>query len=121
MVMAAISPGSIISSPDQVNPYAKTEVQNSTPQAAEDAKKYVKSQQTDTVTISAQALKMADDKSSDAKEIADKKTERADESAKDLMVKKKADQKAEQADQTAKELAAKQKADKSYSMVSYRA
>ena len=60
-VMAALSPNSILASPIQVNPQAITDIQNSAPQAAQDAQKAAKVAQTDTITISAQALKMADD------------------------------------------------------------
>ncbi|MFZ4859388.1 MAG: hypothetical protein ACOYL3_23680 [Desulfuromonadaceae bacterium] len=47
----------------------------SVPQAAQDARKPVKSAQTDTVNISAQALKMADDKVASARDEAKKADE----------------------------------------------
>ena len=72
MVMAALSPSSVLASPVQVNPQVKTDLQYSAPQVAEDAQKAAKKVQTDTVTISAQALKMADDKNADAKAVYDK-------------------------------------------------
>jgi hypothetical protein len=62
MAMAALSPNSVLASPIQVNPQVRTDLQTSAPQAAEDALKAAKTVQTDTITISAQALKMADDK-----------------------------------------------------------
>lgn len=76
MAMAALSPGSVLASPIQVNPQVKVDLQSSEPQVAQDAQKAAKVVQTDTVTISPQALKMADDKNAVAKEIADKKDER---------------------------------------------
>jgi len=75
MAMAALSPNSILASPIQVNPQVKTDIQDSAAQAAQDAQKTAKVAQTDTVTISAQALKMADDKDSAAKRVADRKDE----------------------------------------------
>lgn len=68
MVMAALSPSSVLASPVQVNPQVKLDLQTSAQQAAQDAQKSAKSVQTDTVTISTQALKMADDRNVDAKE-----------------------------------------------------
>lgn len=68
MAIASLSPNSVLASPIQVNPQVKTDLQLSVPQVAEDAQKAAKAAQTDTVTISAQALKMADDKDAAAKE-----------------------------------------------------
>lgn len=75
MVMAALSPNSVLATPLQVNPQARAEQQTSAPQVAQDAQKAAKAVQTDTITISAQALKMADDKNIAAKEAADKRDE----------------------------------------------
>ncbi len=61
-VMAALSPNSVLASPDQVNQQIKGDLQASVPQVAQNAQKTAKIAQTDTITISAQALKMADDK-----------------------------------------------------------
>ena len=72
MAMAALSPSSVLASPIQVNPQVKTDLQVSVPQVAEDAQKAAKAAQTDTITISAQALKMADDRNVVAKEAADR-------------------------------------------------
>ena len=72
MAMAALSPNSVLASPIQVNPQVRTDLQASLPQVAQDAQKTAKTAQTDTITISPQALKMADDKNIVAKEAADK-------------------------------------------------
>jgi hypothetical protein len=68
MAMAALSPNSVLASPIQVNPQVRSDLQGSAPQVAQDAQKTAKVAQTDTITISAQALKMADDKNVAAKE-----------------------------------------------------
>ncbi|MDD2733022.1 MAG: hypothetical protein PHF56_03705 [Desulfuromonadaceae bacterium] len=67
MAMAALSPNSVLASPIQVNPQVRSDIQGSAPQTAQDAQKTAKVAQTDTITISAQALKMADDKNAAAK------------------------------------------------------
>jgi hypothetical protein len=78
MAMAALSPNSVLASPVQVNPQVKTDLQSTLPQADQDGQKAVKKAQTDTVTISAQALKMADDKNADSKEVNNKTNQRKD-------------------------------------------
>ncbi|MDD2539793.1 MAG: hypothetical protein PHH28_01970 [Desulfuromonadaceae bacterium] len=75
MAMAALSPNSVLASPIQVNPQITADLQSSVPQGTQDAQKAAKAVQTDTVTISSQALKMADDKNAVAKETARKKDE----------------------------------------------
>lgn len=70
MVMAAMSPSSVLASPIQVNPQVRSDLQGSVPQVAQDAQKTAKVAQTDTITISAQALKMADDKNAAAEKAA---------------------------------------------------
>ena len=75
MAMAALSPSIVLASPIQVNPQVSTDLQTSEPQAAQDAQKIAKSAQTDTITISAQALKMADEKSVLAEKTANKTDE----------------------------------------------
>lgn len=75
MAIAALSPNSVLASPIQVNPQVKTDLQASAPQVAQNAQQTAKSVQTDTVTISPQALKMADDKNAFAKEAANKADE----------------------------------------------
>ena len=76
MTIASLSPNSVLASPIQVNPQVKTDLQASAPQAAQDALQTTKSTQTDTVTISPQALKMADDKNALAKETSNKADEK---------------------------------------------
>ncbi|NTV50005.1 MAG: hypothetical protein HGB32_07135 [Geobacteraceae bacterium] len=76
MAIGSLSPNSVLASPIQVNPQVKTDLQSSAPQAAQDAQKTAKSTQTDTVTISPQALKMADDKNALAKEASNKADEK---------------------------------------------
>lgn len=84
MAIASLSPSSVLASPIQVNPQVKTDQQISVPQVAEDSQKAAKAVQTDTITISPQALKMADDKNAAAKETAKKaEDERAVQSARD--------------------------------------
>lgn len=68
MVMAALSPNSILASPGHVNPQVRADLQTSEPQTAQNAEKTAATVQTDTVTISAQALKMAGDRNTVAKE-----------------------------------------------------
>jgi hypothetical protein len=58
MAMASLSPSSVLASAIQVSPQVKTDLQTSVPQVAQDAQKTEKTAQTDTVTISPQALKM---------------------------------------------------------------
>lgn len=72
MSIASLSPNSVLAAPVEVNPQVKNDLQTSPAQVAEDARKVAKTAQTDTVTISALALKMADDKDAAAKEAADK-------------------------------------------------
>jgi hypothetical protein len=77
MAMAALSPNSVMASPVQVNPQiSRTELQNSAPQVAQEAQKVVKTAQTDTVTISAQALKMADGNDTETGAVSNKAEER---------------------------------------------
>jgi hypothetical protein len=75
MVMAALSPNSILASPAHVNPQVKADLQTSAPQVAQNAEKAAKTAQTDTITISPQALKMADSNNAAVKEAADKADE----------------------------------------------
>ncbi|MDD2310232.1 MAG: hypothetical protein PHH91_11675 [Desulfuromonadaceae bacterium] len=75
MTLAALSPNSILAAPIQVNPQVKSDQQASAPQVDQDAQKAIKTAQTDTVTISPQALKMADDKNAAAEEAANKRDE----------------------------------------------
>ena len=75
MAMATLSPSSVLASPIQVNPQVKSDLQSSVPQVAQDAQKAAQVEKTDTITISAQALKMADAKNAVTKDTA----KRADE------------------------------------------
>jgi len=75
MAIAALSPNSVMASPIQANPQVKNDMQTSAPQVAQDAQKTAKTAQTDTITISAQALKMADEKEAAAKETTRKDNE----------------------------------------------
>jgi hypothetical protein len=75
MAMAALSPNSVLASPIQVNPQVRSDLQTSVPQVAQDAQKAAKAAKTDTITISAQALKMADDKNVAAERAANKADE----------------------------------------------
>ncbi len=52
----AISPNSVTVNPALLNPKVKSDQATSVPQVGQDAKKAVQSAQTDTVTISSQAL-----------------------------------------------------------------
>ncbi len=65
---ASLSPTSVLASPAHVNPQVSSDLQARAPQLAQDAQKAVKAVKTDTVTISPQALKMADDKNAAATE-----------------------------------------------------
>jgi hypothetical protein len=75
MAMAALSPNSVLASPIQVNPQVTSDLQTSVPQVAQDAQKAAKAAKTDTITISAQALKMADNKNVAAERAANKADE----------------------------------------------
>lgn len=78
MAMAALSPSSVLATPIQVNPQVKTDLLVSAPQVDQDGQKVIKKAQTDTVTISSQALKMADDKNADAKKADTKSSKQKD-------------------------------------------
>lgn len=75
MTIGSLSPNSVLATPRQVNPQVSTDLQTSVPQVAENAQKTEKTAQTDTITISPQALKMADDRNAAAKETANKADE----------------------------------------------
>lgn len=75
MAIATLSPSSILASSIQANPQVKNNMQISEPQVAQDAQRTAKTAQTDTITISAQALKMADEKEAAGKEAAIKDKE----------------------------------------------
>ena len=75
MAMAALSPNSVLATPIQVNPQVRSDLQTTVPQVAQDAQKAAKAAKTDTITISAQALKMADDKNAAVERAANKADE----------------------------------------------
>lgn len=75
MAVAALSPNSIMASPIQANPQVKLDMPLSETQLAQDAQKTAKKAQTDTIIISAQALKMADEKEAATKETRTKESE----------------------------------------------
>ena len=74
--VVALSPKSLMSNPAKVNPQVAADLQKGIPQATQEAQKSVKASQTDTVTISAQALKQADDKNAVAKDVSRKAADR---------------------------------------------
>ena len=75
MAMAALSPNSVLATPIQINPQVRSRPSDITPQLTQDALNTAKTAQTDTITISAQALKMAGSKNMAAKEAANKADE----------------------------------------------
>lgn len=108
MAMAALSPNSVLATPIQVNPQVRSDLQTSVPQVAEDAQKAAKAAKTDTITISAQALKMADDKNVAAERAANK----ADEQEALQLAKDKADNSKNEAQRNAVKAYAAVSADK---------
>ena len=74
--VVALSPKSLMASPVRVNSQVSADLQRSVPQVAQEAQKAVKATQTDTVTISSQALKLADDKNAAAKDVSRKAEDR---------------------------------------------
>lgn len=105
MAIAALSPNSVLATPVQVNPQVKTDQLTSAPQVAQDAQQAAKATQTDTVTISSQALKMADEKNI----VAEKADNKADEEAALQVARDKAD---------ARKNEAQKSAEKAYAVVS---
>jgi vacuolar-type H+-ATPase subunit H len=80
MTIAQISPNSVAANPAHVNPQVKADQTASSPQASQDAQKFLQAAKTDTVTISPQALqKLASDGDSQAKEIRESGAEKASE------------------------------------------
>jgi hypothetical protein len=65
--MAALSPSSVLATPAQINPQVKTDLATSVPQVSQNSQLSVVTAQTDTITISLQALKMSDNKNALAK------------------------------------------------------
>lgn len=79
MAIAALSPNSIMASPIQTNPQVKTDMLISEARVAQNAQNTAKVAQTDTITISAQALKMADENEATTKETRIKEDEQREE------------------------------------------
>lgn len=78
MSIQAVSPASV-QSPPPVNPQAQSEQANSSAQATQTSQETVKAAQTDTVTISKQALQMVSDGDTAAQEAKESAAERASE------------------------------------------
>lgn len=68
MAIAQLSPNSVTANPSYLNPLAQSENQASIVKAGESVQHSIKQIQTDTVTISRQALKMASQSYSPAEE-----------------------------------------------------
>ena len=68
MSVTALSPGGVLGVAPQINPQAKIDSQVSVPQVSQDAHKTVAASRSDTVTISPQAVKLAERKAAVAKE-----------------------------------------------------
>lgn len=75
MAISALSTNSMSTNPIQVAQQVKSDLQSSTSQGTQSAQKPAQAPQTDTVTLSAQALKAAEDKNAVAQKTADKTTE----------------------------------------------
>lgn len=68
MAIAQLSPNSVSANPSYLNPLAQTDRQASIAKASESVHNSIKQVQTDTVTLSSQALKMASQSYSPAEE-----------------------------------------------------
>lgn len=68
MAIAALSPNSVMATPLQANPQIRNEQQTTPQQVAQDAQKTAAATRTDTITISPQALKLADDSNATSRE-----------------------------------------------------
>jgi len=68
MAIAQLSPNSVAANPSYLNPLAQTDRQVSTAKVSENVQHSIKQAQTDTVTLSSQALKMASQSYSPAEE-----------------------------------------------------
>jgi len=76
MAIAQLSPNSVAANPSYLNPLARTDNQTSSAKAGETAQSSIKQIQTDTVTLSSQALKMASQSYSPAEETNEKAPEK---------------------------------------------
>ena len=77
MALAQLSPNSVTANPSYLNPLAQSDRQASIAKASEAVHSTIKQIQTDTVTISSQALKMASQSYSPAEEAKERAPERA--------------------------------------------
>jgi hypothetical protein len=68
MAIAQLSPNSVAANPSYLNPLAQSDRQASVAKANESVQNSIKQVQTDTVTLSSQALKMASQSYSPAEE-----------------------------------------------------
>ncbi len=76
MAIAQLSPNSVNANPSYLNPLAQTDRQASVAKAGAVAQNSIKQVQTDTVTLSSQALKMASQSYSPAEESKEKAPEK---------------------------------------------
>ena len=77
MAIAQLSPNSVTANPSYLNPLAHTDRQTSAAKAGETAQSSIKQVQTDTVTLSSQALKMASQSYSPAEEAKESAPQKA--------------------------------------------
>jgi len=82
MSVSAISPASVQANPTQVNQQVQADKNASPVQADQTAQKAAKTAQTDTVTISKQAVQMVNDGDSSAQEAKESAAEKASEQLK---------------------------------------
>ena len=84
MSIAQLSPANVLATPSHINPQVKTDTYSNLSQANQSAQQSVRATQTDTVTISKEALqKLASDGDSAAQEVKEKGAEKASEKARD--------------------------------------
>lgn len=79
MSISAISPSSVQSNPTQTNPQVQADKNTMPAQAGQPAQKAIKAAQTDTVTISKQAVQLVSDGDTAAQEAKESAAERASE------------------------------------------
>lgn len=80
MSIAQLSPNSVNANPAHINPQVRTEQAAAVPQVNQESRKSVQETKTDTVTISAQALKkLSDDGDSKALEVKEAAAEKTSE------------------------------------------
>lgn len=77
MAIAQLSPNSVTANPSHLNPLAQSESQVSSAKVGESVQNSIKQIQTDTVTISSQALKMASQSYSPAEEAKERMPEKS--------------------------------------------